>query len=146
MATRVDPYRGYNFKLEIEGVFSGGFRECTGLDTTSDPIDYREGDEKVYTARKLAGLVKYANIVLKRGITDDGKKLLEWRKKIIDGKEKDNRKNVTIHLCDETGEQKITWNIVNAWPTKWTGMSLNATANEVAIETLEIVHEGFTEA
>ena len=144
MAARKDPYLGYNFKLEIQGVFSGGFRECTGLDTTSDPVDYREGDDKVFTNWKLPGLVKYANIVLKRGILDDGKKLFDWRKKTIDGKTE--RQHVTIHLCDTTGETKMSWNIVNGWPTKWTGMSLNATANEVAIETLEIVHEGFERA
>lgn len=145
MATgdRKDPYRGYNFKLEIDGINQAGFRECAGLDATSDPIDYREGTDKVYTNRKLAGQTKYSNITLKWGITDDHS-LFDWRKKTIDGKTE--RKNGSIVLMNESGEEKIRWNFVDGWPTKWTGPSFNATANEVAIETLEIVHEGVTQA
>lgn len=145
MATgdRKDPYRGYNFKLEIDGINQAGFRECAGLDATSDPIDYREGTDKVYTNRKLPGQTKYSNITLKWGITDDHS-LFDWRKKTIDGKTE--RKNGSIVLMNESGEEKIRWNFVDGWPTKWTGPSFNATANEVAIETLEIVHEGVTQA
>jgi phage tail-like protein len=141
MATgdRIDPYRGYNFKLEIDGINRNGFRECSGLDATSDPIDYREGDEKVYTNRKLPGQTKYSNISLKMGKTDD-KDLWEWRQKVIDGKTE--RKNGSIILMNESGEEKVRWNFVKGWPTKWVGPSFNATANEVAIETIEIVHEG----
>ena len=141
--TRTDPYRGYNFKLEIDGISRNGFRECSGLDATSDPIDYREGDEKVYTNRKLPGQTKYSNITLKWGIVDDHT-IWDWRKKTIDGKTE--RKNGSIVLMNEDGEEKIRWNFVNGWPTKWTGPSFNATANEVAVETLEIVHEGVTKA
>jgi phage tail-like protein len=145
MATgdRKDPYRGYNFKLEIDGINQAGFRECSGLDATSDPIDYREGNEKVYTNRKLPGQTKYSNIVLKWGITDDHS-LWDWRKKTIDGKTE--RKNGSIILMDESGAEKIRWNFVNGWPTKWTGPSFNATANEVGIEQLDIVHEGVVQA
>jgi phage tail-like protein len=138
-AARTDPYRGYNFKLEIDGIQKGGFRECSGVDATSDPVEYREGDEKVYTTRKLPGLVKYSNIVLKWGITDD-QSLWDWRKKTIDGKTE--RKNGSVVLMNEAGEEKLRWNFVNGWPTKWTGPSFNATSNDVGIETLEIAHEG----
>jgi phage tail-like protein len=146
MATgdRQDPFRGYNFRVEIDGISRNGFRECSGLDAASDPIEYRTGDEKAFTSRKLPGLTKYSNITLKWGITDDAS-LWDWRKKVIDGKTE--RKNASIILMDEAGsEEKIRWNIVNAWPTKWTGPGFNATANEVAIETLEIAHEGITKA
>jgi phage tail-like protein len=145
MATgeRKDTFRGYNFRLEIDGITRNGFRECTGLDATSDPIEYREGDEKVFTPRKLPGLTKYSNITLKWGITDDAS-LWDWRKKVIEGKAE--RKNVSIVLMNESGEEKLRWNIVNAWPNKWTGPTFNATANEVAVETLEIAHEGATKA
>jgi len=136
---RVDPYRGYNFKVEIDGISRNGFRECSGLDATSDPIDYREGTQKTYSPLKLPGQTKYSNIVLKWGITDDHA-LWEWRKKTIDGKTE--RKNGSIVLMSEDGEEKIRWNFVEGWPTKWVAPSMNATANEVAIETLEIVHEG----
>jgi len=140
---RKDPFRGYNFKLEIDGISRNGFRECSGLDATSDPIEYREGNEKVFTARKLPGLTKHSNIVLKWGITDDAS-LFEWRKKVIDGKTE--RKNGSIVLMDTDGEEKLRWNFVNAWPSKWSGPTFNATANEVAIESIEIAHEGVTKA
>jgi phage tail-like protein len=140
---RTDPFRAYNFLIEIDGITRAGFRECSGLDTTQDPIDYREGNDKARTARKLPGLVKYSNIVLKRGITDDAE-LWEWRKKAIDGKIE--RKNGSIVLLDDTGETKLRWNFREGWPTKWTGPTFNATGNEVAIETLEIVHEGVEKA
>ncbi len=144
MATgeRKDPYRGYNFLVEIDGITRAGFRECSGLDTTQDPIDYREGGEALHV-RKLPGLVKYSNISLKRGITDDTE-LWEWRKKAMDGKVE--RKNGSIILLDDTGAEKLRWNFVEGWPTKWTGPTFNATGNEVAIEALEIVHEGVTKA
>jgi phage tail-like protein len=138
---RVDPYRGYNFKLEIDGIHQAGFRECSGLDATSDPIEYREGTDKPYTPKKLWGLTKYSNITLKWGITDEHS-LWDWRKKVIDGNPE--RKNGSIVLMSTDGEEKVRWNFVNAWPNKWTGPSFNATANEVAIETLEIAHEGIT--
>ena len=77
---RNDPYRSYNFLVEIDGITRAGFRECSGLDTTQDPIDYREGNQDL-TTRKLPGLVKYSNISLKYGITDDAE-LWEWRKKV----------------------------------------------------------------
>ncbi len=145
MATgdRKDPFRGYNFKLEIDGISRNGFRECSGLDAKSDPIEYREGNEKVFTPRKLPGQTKYTNITLKWGITDD-KSLWEWRKKVIDGKTE--RKNGSIVLMDESGEEKLRWNFVAGWPSDWNLSALNATANEVAIESLEIAHEGFVKA
>ncbi|MCO5188687.1 MAG: phage tail protein [Anaerolineae bacterium] len=141
MAQR-DPYRVYNFLIEIDGITRGGFRECSGLDSAQDPIDYREGNEGL-TVRKLPGLVKYSNITLKWGITDDFE-LLDWRQKAAEGTVE--RKNGSIILLDDTGEEKARWNFREGWPTKWTGPSLNATGNEVAIETLEIVHEGLKKA
>jgi len=140
---RQDPYRVYNFKLEIDGITRAGFRECSGLDSSQDPIDYREGNEKPRLVRKLPGLVKHSNITLKWGITDDAS-LWEWRKKAMDGKVE--RKNGSIILLDDTGTEKLRWNFREGWPTKWTGPTFNATGNEVAIETLEIVHEGLEKA
>lgn len=141
MATgdRKDPLRGYNFRLTIDGIDRAGFRECSGLDSAQDPIEYREGNEKPLTVRKLPGLVKYSNITLKWGIIEDTD-LFEWRTTAVDGKVE--RKNGSILLLDDTGEEKVRWNFRDGWPTKWTGPSFNATGNEVAIETLEIAHEG----
>lgn len=142
MANRTDPYRVYKFKVEIDGITRGGFREASGLDSTQDPIEYREGTDGLH-AKKLPGLNKSSNISIKWGITDDAQ-LWEWRKKSIDGTVE--RKNGSIVLYNDAGEEKIRWNFVEGWPTKWTGPSFNATGNEVAIETLEIAHEGLTKA
>lgn len=145
MATgsRKDPYRGFNFRIEIDGITRGGFREASGLDSSQDPVEYREGSEKPLTARKLPGLNKYSNISLKWGISDDAD-LWKWRKTAIDGKVE--RKNGSIILMNEAGEEKLRWNFHDAWPTKWTGPSFNATSNDVAIETLELAHEGVVKA
>jgi len=141
MATgdRSDPYRSYNFVVEIEGIARAGFRECAGLDSTQDPVEYREGNEKGLTVRKLPTLVKYSNITLKRGITDDAD-LWNWRKKVVDGKIE--RQNGSIILLDDTGTETMRWSFREGWPTKWTGADFNATGTDVAIESLEIAHEG----
>lgn len=139
---RTDPYKSYNFLVEIDGITRAGFRECSGLDSSSDPIEYREGNEKL-TMRKMPGMNKYSNISLKRGVTDDAE-LYQWWKSVQDGKLQ--RKNFSIILLDDTGTEKLRWNVVEAWPTKWTGPSFNATGHEVAIETLDIAHEGVTKA
>jgi phage tail-like protein len=134
---RTDPYRGFNFRVEIDGITQAGFQECSGLDAATDPVDYREGTDPNHV-RKLTGLNKYSPITLKRGITDSDE-LWKWRQTAIDGKTE--RKNGSIILSDETGAEKLRWNFANAWPSKWTGPSFNSTGNAIAVETLEITHE-----
>jgi phage tail-like protein len=141
---RNDPLRGFRFLVEIDGITRAAFRECSGLDSTQDPIDYREGDEPL-RMRKLPGLNKFSNISLKRGITNDVE-LWEWRQKVAEGRIDEARRNGSVILLDDKGDEKARWNFVEGWPTKWAGPSLNATGNEVAIETLDIVHEGITKA
>ena len=97
------------------------------------------------TIRKLPGLKKFSNITLKRGITDD-MDLWKWRKKVMDGKIVEARQHGSIMLIDDKGNDKVRWKFVEGWPTKWTGPSFNATGNEVAIDTLEIAHEGLDRA
>jgi phage tail-like protein len=140
---RKDPYRVYNFLVEIDGITRAGFRECSGLDSSQDPIEYREGNEKSLSARKLPGMVRFSNITLKWGITDDAE-LWEWREKAVVGKVE--RRNFSIVLLDDAHEEKVRWNFREGWPTKWTGPSFNATGAEIAIETLEIAHEGVKKA
>lgn len=142
VGARKDPYRVYNFLVEIDGIARAGFQECSGMDSTQDPIEYREGNEPL-TVRKLPGMVTYSNITLNRGITDDAE-LWQWRQQVMDGNVE--RKNGSIVLLDDAGGEKVRWNFVNGWPTKWTGPSLNATGTEVAIESLEIAHEGVVKA
>jgi phage tail-like protein len=135
--SRTDPFRGFNFLVEIDGITQAGFQEVGGLDASTDAVDYREGTDANHV-RKLSGMNKYSPITLKRGITTEPE-LWKWRETVIDGKTE--RKNGSIVLLDETGAEKIRWNFTNGWPTKWTGPSFNSTSTAVAIETLEITHE-----
>jgi phage tail-like protein len=137
---RQDPYRQFRFR--IDGIDQAGFSECTFADTTTDPVEYREGDEPPIF-RKLSGLTKFGNITLKWGITDS-MKLYEWRKNVIEHGAEGERKDVSIVLIDEAGNDKSRWDIVRAWPSKYDPPDFSGKGNEVAIETLEIVHEGFT--
>ena len=136
-----DPFRGFRFRVQIDGIARAGFREVSGLDASTDAVDYREGDGG--SIRKLAGLPKFSNITLKRGVTDD-KDLWKWRQQVLDGKIGDARKNGQIILLDDEGNEAAEWTFTGGWPTKWSGPALNATANEVAIDTVEIAHEGLT--
>lgn len=135
---RNDPYSAFNFIVEIDGVVVGGFAEVGGLTTETDIVEYRNGDEDI-TVRKLPGKAKYTQISCKRGYTDS-RELWEWRRLVITGRTE--RKSGTIQLLNEAREPALKWNFREGWPSKWEGPALNAKNNEVAIETLEIAHEG----
>ncbi|MCY4725949.1 phage tail protein [Nocardioides sp. STR2] len=139
---RNDPYSAFNFIVEIDGVIVGGFAECGGLGTETDIVEYRNGDEDI-TVRKLPGKAKYPQISLKRGFTDS-RELWEWRKLVITGRTQ--RKSGTIQLLDEARQPALKWNFREGWPSKWEGPAFNAKNNDVAIETLEIAHEGLVQA
>ena len=136
---RDDPYQQFNFLVEIDGVTRAGFTECSGMTTDTDAVDYREGADKTLNVRKLSGLRKYTNIVLKRGYTQD-KSLWAWRKKIINGEME--RRSASIVLKDEARNDVLRWNIREVWISKWESGPFNAKTNDVAIETIELVHEG----
>ncbi len=142
MADRNDPYRGSRYLVEIDGIVQAGFSEATIPDSSQDPIEYREGNE-VPTVRKIPGLVKYGNISLKWGITDN-LELYEWRKLVEDGKMEKARRNIAIILLDEEANPKSRWEFEEAWPTKYDAPDLNATGSDIAIENLEIAHEKMT--
>jgi phage tail-like protein len=137
--SRRDPFRGYNFAVEIEGLVAGGFSDVTGLQVELEVQDYREGGVNGFI-HKRAGPAKYtANLVLKRGMTD-AKALWNWYWDVVQGKVE--RKNVSVLLLDEAGEEKMRWNFAQAYPVKWTGPDLRATGNEVAVESIELAHKG----
>ena len=138
---RKDPYRNFRFLVEIDGIVQAGFSEASIPDTTNDITEYREGNEAP-TARKLPGLNKYGNVTLKWGVTDSMELYEKWRKLVEDGKVKDARKNIAIIVLSEDGSPGARWEFSNAWPSKYKAPDLTAKGNDVAIETMEIVHEG----
>ena len=135
---RVDPYRGYNFAVELDGITRAGFRECSGLNAGQTATQYREGTDRNLAARKIPGLNSYGDITLSRGFTDDSK-LWEWRAKAMKGAVE--RHDISITLLDNLGNARITWHLFECWPTSWTGPSLDATSDEVAIEQLTLACE-----
>jgi phage tail-like protein len=141
---RVDPYGSFDFLVEIDGIVRAGFTEASGLDSSIDITEYREGGDN-QTMRKLPAKTKYSNITLKWGSADDHD-LYDWHQQWVKGDPAATRKNGSIILLDRGGQEKIRWNFVNAWPTKWTGPAFNAKGNDVAIETLELAHEGVERA
>lgn len=140
-ATRSDPFRNCNFRVEIDGVTVGAFRECSGLAADGNAVEYRDGTDMQRSVRKLVGLQTYSNITLKRGYTLNTQ-LWDWYKNIVNGTP--DRRNGTIVLMDEGRNEVMRWDIENMWIKKIEAPSFNATANEVAMETVEIVHEGLT--
>ena len=139
--TRNDPYRAFNFRIEIDNLTVGAFSECSGLSSDGDAVDYREGTDIPLNVRKLVGLRKYANVVLKRGYTQNTE-LWDWYTNIVNGVP--DRRNGTIILMDEARNDVLRWNIENAWINKIEGPSFKANGNEIAMESVELVHEGLT--
>lgn len=131
------PYTQFNFLVEVDGLSVAGFSEVSGLTTEQDVIEYREGSD-TQTVRKIPGLRKYGNITLKRGFTQN-QELWNWRKSTIDGVTE--RKSGAIILLDEARAEALRWEFADGWIAKWEGPTLNATANEAAIESLEIAVE-----
>ncbi len=118
------------------------FQEVSGLDIEAQPIEYRHGDNPVFSTIKMPGMVQSGNVTMKKGVFKSDNKFWDWYNQI-----KMNtiaRVPVTISLLDEAGDPTMVWTLTNAWPTKITGTDLNAEGNEVAVEEIEIVHEGLT--
>jgi phage tail-like protein len=141
MARQKDPTANYNFEVRKLGLKIASFREVTGLESSIEVIDYREGGDKFRPNRKLPGKVTYVPIVLKVGVTDDPE-MWDWHQKWVKG-EPAERVDFQIVLLDRAGTTDVrTWNVYQAWPAKWVGPAFNAEAHEVAIQTLELAHEG----
>lgn len=134
------PHGRFRYKVEIDGLDAGGFSEVSGFDLSVDVMEYREGDS-VQTPMKMPGLRRYSNIVLKQGLADS-MVLYDWITTGVDGAVE--RKTITITLLDEEEAPAASWQVINAWPMRYTAPNFDANASEVAIETLEIAHEGMT--
>ncbi len=143
MAEVVGALRWY---LEIDGITEGIFREVTGLDSETEVIEHRvTGKGGNIVVHKVPGALKWSNIVLRRGVTDDTR-LHEWRDKIEQGQVEANRKNGSVALYAPDGTEVCRYNFKNAWPCKFKGPALDASKNEMALEEIELTHEGIVRA
>jgi phage tail-like protein len=138
-----DPLIGAWFSIEFQGQVTGAFRECTGLGSENEVVEYKASGQKgELVIKKVPGRLKWNNITLKRGITDS-MDMWQWRKLIEQGNVTSARKNGTITMYSTDGKAIAKWNFINAWPSKITGPGVNAGENAVAIEELELTHEGY---
>jgi phage tail-like protein len=139
---RIDPLVSVNFYVDIGGRVTGMFKECSGLGSESDVVEHKVvGKGGIPTVMKVPGLMKWNNVVLKRGVTND-MEIWAWRKQVEEGKVADARKDGSIIMYDQAMKEVARWNFLSAWPVKVSGPSLNAGTNEIAVEELTISHEG----
>lgn len=138
-----DPLVAAYFAVDFQGGVVGAFRECTGLGSESQVVEYRATDErgKPILIRE-PGTMKYSDIVLKRGITDS-MDMWQWRKQVEDGDIEGARRSGTITLYNQRGEAVARWDCTRVWPAKLNGPTYDAKTNEVAIEELTLTHEGY---
>lgn len=138
-STNIWPIPKFHFMVKW-GDKEMSFQEVSGLDAEAQIIEYRSGNSKQFGPIKMPGLKKYSNVTMKKGVFKSDNKFWDWFDKI-----KMNtieRVPVTIALLDESGGNTMVWTLANAWPTKITGTDLKSQGNEVAVETIEIAHEG----
>ena len=140
-STSVWPLPKFYFQVKWDSE-EMSFQEVSGLDIEAQPIEYRLGDSPEFSTIKMPGIKKSGNVTMKKVVYKGDNKFWEWFSEIKMNTIK--RVPVTISLLDETGAGTMVWTLANAWPTKITGTDLKSDGNEVAIETIEIVHEGIT--
>ena len=136
--SRQDPFMGFNFSVEVDSLFVASFSEISGIEADMEVQEYREGGVNEYMHRR-AGPIKYPSLVLKRGITDAAG-LWSWYADVLQGTVQ--RKTVSIVLLDSARQERRRWSFQRAYPVKWTGPSLRAISGEVAVESVELAHEG----
>ncbi len=136
------PLPKFYFLIEIADRTVARFQEVSGLDVDAQIIEYRHGNSPEFSTIKMPEIKKYGNVTLRKGIFNGDNKFWDWFNKI-----KMNvieRQPVTIKLLDEGGNPMMVWTLKNAWPTKITGTDMRSDGNEVAVEMLEVAHEGLT--
>src|ERR1051325_8688291 len=135
-----DPYKVFQFVVEINGTQVGGFSEVTGLESRTEFDEYREGGVNEYV-HKIAKETRYPNLILKRGLTDSTE-FWDWHQQVVEGDVE--RKTVSVILMNSLREEKWRWVFRDAYPVKWNASDLNATGNTMAVESIELAHHGMT--
>jgi phage tail-like protein len=139
----VDPFRNFQFSLEIRGVVQGHFTQVSGLGVRVHPIRYREGGLG-QIVRAIPGPVEYAEVTLKYGLTRSTE-LWTWFTQAVKGQVE--RRNVSISVLNTDGAtEALRWNLFNAWPSAWHGAPLDAMGREIAIEELKLAFDSLERA
>ncbi|MFO0355970.1 MAG: phage tail protein [Sphingobacteriaceae bacterium] len=133
------PLPKFYFSVTIDGK-DYPFQEVSGLETETQVLEYRHGNNKLFSTIKMPGIAKFGNVTLKKGVFVHDNNFWSWYSKIKMNTIK--RVTVVIKLLDESGNPTMTWTLQNAWPTKIQGTDLKSEGNEVAVETIEFAHEG----
>jgi len=135
------PLAVFHFQVEWGGT-NLGFSEVSGLTIENQAIEYRDGLSPEYSVVKMPGMPKFSNITLKRGIVPADNEFFAWLNTAA--LNKIERRDLVISLLNEEHSPVMTWKVKNAFPVKVEGPGLKATGNEVAIESIELAHEGLT--
>lgn len=135
------PVPKFHFRVEWGGSRIG-FTEVTGLNLETEVIEYRDGSSPEYNKVKMPGLRKFGNITMKRGTFENDNEYYDWFNTV--NLNKIERRDVTISLLNENHEPVVVWKVKNAFPIKIQSPDMKSDANEAAIESIEIAHEGLT--
>jgi len=135
------PLPKFHFQVEWGGARLA-FTEVSGLDVETEVIEYRDGTMRDYTKLKIPGMQKYGNVTLKRGVFAGDNAYFDWWNSVALNTVE--RRDVTISLLNEAHEPVMVWKVRNAWPAKIAGTDLKADGNEIAIESMELAHDGLT--
>lgn len=127
--------------LEFDDLVKAGFSSCSLPENSTEPVEYREGNDRP-TMRKLWGLNDYGALSLESGATEDSLELYEWRAQVEQGNVDEARQDIAVIVLDEEGNPGLRWEFRNAWPSNYDAPDLDAEGGEVAIESLEVQHEG----
>ena len=141
MANR-DPLAVFHYGVEVQGEVTGYFTECSGIGSENELIEHKVVDDKGRESiHKIPGRLKWQDITLKRGITNN-MDIWDWRELIVNGQVEDARRNGSVIMYNQKLEEVARWNFENAWPLKVSGPSMKSDSNEFGIEELVITHEG----
>ena len=141
MADNAYPLPGFHFSVDLGGTIIN-CSEVSGLDIELDVIEYRDGNSPTFGTQKMSGLRKSSDVTVKKGVFADDDEYYTWFNAV--NMNTPERKDVTISLLDEEHSPVMTWKLVNAWPKKIASPDMKSDSSEVALETIEIAHEGLT--
>ncbi|GAA4214034.1 hypothetical protein GCM10022289_47020 [Pedobacter jeongneungensis] len=134
------PMPKFRFEVDFGTILTGvSFQEVSGLEVETEVIDYRQGNNAAFSVKKMPGLVKFGNVIMKRGVFLNDHAFWKWHEEVRMNTIK--TMTVLVKLLDENGNTTMQWQLDKAWPAKMSSTDLKSDASEVSIDTLELAHE-----